>query len=160
MVSLLWVPLKKEPETRLWVLLASQAGDHSERGTKKKSTRANTTELGTLMEKWHSMPLEVLWITFRLHGCPTKEWNVGSFLQWLTLFHWLKNFLMALTPLSLCYTWTWVDQETEEKPSMWIKTFEQLREWDLLPANSVAEAENHRSGPSTCKHMLCFLSSL
>lgn len=44
MVSLLWVLLKKEPETRLWVLLASQAGDHSERGTKKKTTRANTTE--------------------------------------------------------------------------------------------------------------------
>lgn len=61
MVSLVWFLLKKEPETRLWVLLAYQAGDHSERGTKEgKNTRAATTELGTLMEKWHSVPLEVL----------------------------------------------------------------------------------------------------
>lgn len=39
------------------------------------------------------------------------------------LLHWLKNALRALTPLSLCYTCTWVDQETEENPSVWIKTF-------------------------------------
>lgn len=60
-VSLVWVLLKKEPETRLWVLLAYQAGDHSERSTEEgENTRAATTELGTLMEKWHLVPPEVL----------------------------------------------------------------------------------------------------
>lgn len=40
------------------------------------------------------------------------------------LFHWLMKALGALPPLSLCYTCTWADHETEENPSLWIKAFE------------------------------------